>query len=43
MNEENRECEAATGEGGPVLILTGEARWVDPTLQAEFQYRIGSV
>ena len=26
-----------------VLILAGEARWVDPTLQAQFQYRIGLV
>ncbi len=29
--------------GLAVLILAGEARWVDPTLQAEFQYRIRAV
>ncbi len=29
--------------GLTVLILGGEARWVDPTLQAEFQYGISSV
>jgi hypothetical protein len=29
--------------GLAVLILVGEARWVDPTLQAQFQYRISAV
>lgn len=43
MENGNGGREAAKVRGLATLIVASEAKRVDPTLQAEFQYRIGTV